>query len=244
MKAAPEHQQRLLAVQEIDNEIARVRNMLTRLGEDAELARLDAEVTLARRAHLEQTGAWEDAQAALSRIESDVAAVEARKARDLIRLEATSSLKDIHGLEAELETLRERQDRLEDAQLETMEQVDELGRAAQEAEERLADLEARKRAAETTRSREADAHRARLQALATDRDDALSPLPQDLVELYEKQRARYGVGAALLRHGVSLGSNTTLNPADMQEIRRAAPDDVILCPESSCILVRTAESGL
>ena len=62
--------------------------------------------------------------------------------------------------------------------------------------------------------------------------------------LYDRQRTRYGIGAALLTRGVSQGSNMALTGADLAEVRAAAPDAVILDPESNCILVRTAESGL
>jgi predicted nucleic acid-binding Zn-ribbon protein len=66
----------------------------------------------------------------------------------------------------------------------------------------------------------------------------------ELLALYEKQRQRYGSGASLLRGGVSLASGLALNASDMVVVRAAAPDDVLLCPESSAILVRTGESGL
>ncbi len=62
--------------------------------------------------------------------------------------------------------------------------------------------------------------------------------------LYEKQRARYGTGASFLQGGVSSASGVKLNESDMQVIRGRGPrDDVLLCPDSSAILVRTNESG-
>lgn len=244
MKAAPDQQRRLLTVQEIDTAIDRERAEAARREREATEDSLDREITKARHDHLELLGERDDRRTALSRIESDVAAVEAREARDTARLQTTSSLKDIHGLEAELAALAQRRDHLEDRQLEAMEEIEEADRVLTEAEQALGELESRHRVAEEERSRRAEEQRLHLEALTAERAGAVAGLPADLLGLYDKQRARYGIGAALLRHGVSLGSNTTLNPADMQEIRRAAPDEVILCPESSCILVRTDESGL
>ena len=98
---------------------------------------------------------------------------------------------------------------------------------------------------------------ARLDALRTDRDDALTgleeqrtdatgrraalvaELPADLVALYDRQRTRYGVGAARLVGNVSQGSNMALTGADLATVRAAAPDAVVLDPESNCILVRS-----
>jgi uncharacterized protein len=86
-----------------------------------------------------------------------------------------------------------------------------------------------------------DAERANANANRTELVGKVSP---ELLALYEKQRARYGSGASLLRGGVSLASGVKLNENDMVTIRAAAPDDVLLCPDSSAILVRTGESGL
>ena len=69
-------------------------------------------------------------------------------------------------------------------------------------------------------------------------------VPADLLALYEKQRSRYGTGASLLQHGVSKASGVKLLENEMQAIRSAAPDDVIMCASSEGILVRTEESGI
>ena len=77
-----------------------------------------------------------------------------------------------------------------------------------------------------------------------ERDGVAAAIPADLVALYEKQRARYGIGAARLIGGVSMASNVKLNGSDLAELRRAADDDVVLCPDSSAILIRDENSGL
>ena len=99
-------------------------------------------------------------------------------------------------------------------------------------------------ALETARGEELAKLDAQRKALATDRATIAGTIPADLIELYEKQRARYGIGAALLVRGVSMGSNVKLNESDLSVIRRAAPDDVVLCPDSGAILIRNEESGL
>ena len=69
-------------------------------------------------------------------------------------------------------------------------------------------------------------------------------VPSDLLALYDKQRERYGVGASHLRAGITSASGVALKANDLDAIRAAAPDDVLLCPDSSAILVRTSESGI
>ena len=100
---------------------------------------------------------------------------------------------------------------------------------------------------------------ARISALQADREDALAglaeqearaaeqraalvvELPEDLVALYDRQRTRYGIGAAPLRGTVSGGSNMALTGADLARVRAAPPDAVVLDSESGCILVRLPE---
>jgi predicted nucleic acid-binding Zn-ribbon protein len=76
------------------------------------------------------------------------------------------------------------------------------------------------------------------------RAELVATLPSDLVALYERQRERYGFGASHLRRGISSASGVALTESDLAEVRNAAPDDVVLCPDSNAILVRTGESGL
>ena len=79
---------------------------------------------------------------------------------------------------------------------------------------------------------------------AAGRHTVESAVPEELLALYVKQRTRYGTGASLLRGGVSQASGVKLLEDELQLIRSAAPDDVLICPSSDAILVRTDESGL
>jgi predicted nucleic acid-binding Zn-ribbon protein len=244
LKAAPEDQALLLEVQEFDTRLQQLDHRLRTLPETARLAELAGASDALRRDVAEQRGALEDAQAELGRVESDVAVVEARIARDRGRLEATSSVKDVQALEQELAALARRRDELEEIELVVMEKVEELEVALSSIRLQLDAHEAE--VAETTAARDAaaasvDEERRRVTA---DRETVAARVPAELLALYEKQRARYGVGASHLRAGVSSASGVALNATDLGAVRAAAPDDVLLCPDSSAILVRTAESGL
>jgi predicted nucleic acid-binding Zn-ribbon protein len=70
------------------------------------------------------------------------------------------------------------------------------------------------------------------------RNDIANGLPAELMALYEKQRERYGIGAGLLVNGVSVATGMRLSERDLDTIRHAESDDVLLCPDSNCILVR------
>lgn len=244
LKASPDDQSHLLELQAIDTRLQQLEYRARTLPEVSALAGLSAEADALRVELLSASGAVEDAQLELSRIEGDVSVVEARITRDSARLQASSSVKDVAGLESELAGLRKRQLDLEEIELTVMERQESLEAAAAELHAKNDEIQARMM--EHTAERDV--------ALATitnerahadaNRSTIAGKLPEELLALYERQRQRYGTGASLLRGGVSSASGVKLNENDMASIRAAAPDDVVLCPDSNAILVRTSESGL
>jgi len=244
LKASPDDQALLLDLQALDTKISQLDHRAKSLPEHAALHVLAAQAEGVRLTHAEQSGALEDISLELGRIESDVAVVEARIARDSERVATSSSVKDVAALEQELTALRKRLGDLEEIELTVMERLDE-----QQAAERATAAE---QAGIAEKIAEATAQRdAALASIAAERTTAAAgrrtieaKVPADLLALYERQRARYGAGASLLRGGVSLASGVKLLENEMHAIRAAAPDDVIMCASSEAILVRTNESGL
>lgn len=244
LKASPDEQAILLDLQAIDTKLQQLAHQAKTLPELATIVSLTAEAEQARLAGVTDGGALEDANTELKRVESDVEVVEARIARNTERLETSSSVKDIAGLETELASLRKRQSDLEDIELAVMERIEELETAAAQSSSTHDELTVRLSQEEASRD-------AGLAAIGSERDHVnanratiITKLPTDLVALYERQRERYGTGASHLQGGTSSASGVKLNASDMAAIRAAAPDDVVLCPDSNAILVRTAESGL
>lgn len=244
LKAAPEDQAMLLELQAIDTKLQQLNHRAANLPELATIAGLAAVRDGLRTTVAEASGAWEDAQLELKRTEADVAVVEARVTRDKERMQASSSVKDVAAFEQELAALAKRQSDLEDIELAVMETVEERAKALSDSRAQLEAVEAKIGEASGTCDAalvDLDADRDRATA---DREALAARVPAELLALYEKQRARYGVGASLLRGGVSSASGVALNSSDMTVVRAAAADDVLLCPDSNAILVRTNESGL
>jgi predicted nucleic acid-binding Zn-ribbon protein len=244
VKASPADQNELLRLQAADTRLAQLQHAVKNLPQAAELAKLQPEVEALRARWIAATGELEDARAELRRVESDVEVVEARVRRDSERVQQTSSVKDVQALEAELASLAKRKDDLEEIELSVMERVEGLEEALAAVDAERDELNGRVQTLEAQRDEEAAKLESQRKALAADRATIAGALPSDLIELYERQRARYGIGAAALIRGVSMGSNVKLTESDLSEIRRAAADDVVLCPDSGAILVRGEDSGL
>lgn len=244
LKAAPADQALLLDLQALDTKLAQLDHKARTLPQLAVLAGLGAEVATARHTALVATGAQEDIATELTRLESDVAVVEARIARDTDRLQSSSSQKDITALEQELTALRIRRDNLEEIELTVMERLEEADAAAAVARAAVDVLLGSQGGVEQERD-------AALTVITNDRAHTVAnrrtieaKVPADLLALYEKQRGRYGFGASLLQYGVSSANGVKLLENELQTIRALALDDVYICPSSDAILVRTSESGL
>ena len=244
LKAAPGDQALLLDLQAIDTKLQQLDHRAKILPEHAVLLQLAAEAETVRLSLAEQSGAVEDVKIELARVESDVQVVETRVARDSDRLQSSSSVKDVAALEQELVSLAKRLGDLEEIELTVMERLEEHETALNQTRAQMDALQVR--AADLVAVRDAalatiDAER---NNAAANRRTIEPKVPTDLLALYEKQRARYGNGASHLRGGVSSASGVKLLESDMQAIRAAAPDDVLMCADSNAILVRTSESGL
>lgn len=243
MKASPHDQLALIALQDCDTGIAQRVYDRAHMPQTVQLAELVQGLSVLAARLVETTGITEGLQTEIDRLEFDVRVAGERLARDTALMDQSSSPKEILALESEVETLTRRTAELEEAELSVME-------AAQQAEANLAAVTAelervnaeRAEAEESLRQGEAelDVEVANLRKL---RADIAGGLPPELLALYEKQRERYGIGAGLYVNGVSMATGMLLSESDADAIRHAESDDVLLCPESSCILVRPIDGG-
>jgi len=244
LKASPDDQKILLDLQALDTKLTQLDHRVKQLPQLAAIAALTKSIELLRLEELEKRGAREDVQLELSRLESDVKVVEARIARDTERARTSTSAKDAQAFEHELGSLRKRQFDLEEIEISVMERLEERDAELASVSEKMANLRAEKAELEAARDAELSTISNERNHAAANRSTIASKVPTELLALYEKQRSRYGTGASLLRGGVSSASGVKLLENEMKAIRAAAPDEIVICPSSDAILVRTKESGL
>jgi predicted nucleic acid-binding Zn-ribbon protein len=244
MKAPITEQRALLDLQAADTRLDQLAHSVKTLPQSLALAELATDVARSRALSASIRGELEDTKVEIGRVESDVEVVAARIKRDRERLSISSSPKDIQGLEHELASLLKRQSDLEDIELTVMERQEEIDARFQSASARLDELLVSERNLTADRDDKLEQINAEIALVTERRARIASSISADLLALYDKQRSRYGIGAALLTRGVSGGSHVKLHESDLAVIRAAASDDVVLDPDSNCILIRTEESGL
>ena len=245
MKASPTEQKELLRLQALDIKLQQIEHQAKALPQHAELLALARSLETSKTVLTGRAGEVEDAQIELRRIESDVAVVEKRIARDTDRAQHTSSIKDVQALESELTALGARLVALEEIELAVMERLEEKEAALAETEAERAALASRVAGIEADRDvLMVDLNR-QLGELARDRVAIVSAIGADLAALYEKRRvAGRGNAASLLRARTCSGCTMTLTGNDLEEVRAAPADDIVFCPDCGAILVRTEESGI
>jgi predicted nucleic acid-binding Zn-ribbon protein len=247
VKASPEAQLRLLELADLDAELGRLDYRRRTLPENVELAQLSERAAKVRDAITIADTNLADLDRDLARAEKDVDQVRVRIEKDNQRLNAgqVSNARELESLQSEVASLRRRQGDLEEVVLELMERRE----AAQALRDGAAAEAATVGADEAAVTARRDAAVAEIDEQAAKaaaaRAAAVPDVPAELLALYDKIRASSGgLGAAPLRRGQCGGCREMLSTAELNEIRAAAPDEVIRHEECRRILVRIADSGL
>lgn len=241
-KAAPAEQLKLLELQGLDAKLKSLSNRRRSLETDPRIEDLQSALSIATGELATAKMAVHDAEMELKRAEADVEQVAARIERDETKLNSGTGLsKDLVALQKDIASLNKRRSDLEDIELEVMERLDSLRERLAAQQKIVDDIQGSFGAIRA----ELDEQLAEISAEETvvrgRRAEFAAGLDSGMLAVYEKTLARRGVGAARLFHGTSEGSGMQLSPGDLAEIKAAAEDDIVFCPDSGCILVRSAE---
>lgn len=243
MNARPEHQRILLDVAELDRRLQQAERLRTTPPQGARINELAKERQEQLRELTDLAGTRDDVRTELTRLESDVTVTEQRRTRDSDRLAAATNPKDAQALEHELASLAKRISDLEDAQLDVMGRLEEA-ESAVAAQQALIDTTTTEGTELTAQAKaQIAAATTEIDQLTRDRTAITADMPDDLLAEYTRRASR-GIGVGLLRRGTCEGCRMMLPGTHLNEVRQAAPDAVLSCPECGAILVRTDESGL
>ncbi|MER5973637.1 C4-type zinc ribbon domain-containing protein [Streptomyces sp. NPDC002055] len=247
MNAAPADQIRLLDVQSLDVRLSQLAHKRRSLPEHAEIETQNADLAQLRDLLVAAQTEESDTAREQTKAEQDVDQVRQRAVRDQQRLDsgAVSSPKDLESLQHEIASLAKRQGDLEDVVLEVMERRESAQERAGELTERVGSVQAKVADAVGRRDAALQELDDEVASVTKEREIVAASVPADLMKLYEKLRQQQGgVGAARLYQRRCEGCRLELNITELNEVRTAAPDEVVRCENCRRILVRTGESGL
>lgn len=244
LSVSPDIQARLLDLKDMDTEIIVERRKINELNADIDaLESDDAYHVLVREAE-DIADRADDVAREKEHVAADIEVARARIVRDRERESHSSDAKELVALESEIGSLERRIAMLEAQQTEILarwtavtSELKVINAERDEFHERRSTKQAQLRS-------EVSSKLARIAIVEQDRARLVAELPTELVDLYERQRERYGVGASLLTRGITTASGVELTPYELDVVKNADPFDVLMCPDSNAILIRTAESGL
>jgi hypothetical protein len=235
----------MLELAKVDAELSRTDHRRRTLPELAEITDIEKKLRDLKDSLVAVQTSISDLDREITRQEREIESVRSREDRDRKLLESgTVAAKQMADIEHELHTLERRQAALEDDLLEQMERREALeldgkrnGAEVDQAEKALAEAVTRRDEAFA----DLDTTLARRQQ---DRAGLLPKFPDELISLYERVRARGGIGAALLRSRRCGACQLDVDRNAVAAIKSSPADAIIQCENCSAILVRTVESGL
>ncbi|MFM6963519.1 MAG: zinc ribbon domain-containing protein [Micrococcales bacterium] len=237
MKATSLQQQELLNLAQTDLEIARANRKLAALQADEHASAQHQQLSKAAEILLTARHLGDELAGEISRLEQDLALVEARLEQDQARLKTSINPKDIQGIQHEIVSLEKRKSNLEDAELELIEKRElnsaDIASATSAREVVQAEIDLLNKQSETETMRE----KSGLAILQDRRKQHLSQLTEEQTELYAKLQGKTVPVARL--EGFTCGAcNLNLSGTSIDTIRAVPADELARCPECAAILVR------
>jgi predicted nucleic acid-binding Zn-ribbon protein len=233
--------ERLLEVQELDTAIDQLRHRRATLPAREQLRAVEgrlADLATALAAVQQQRDGIARRQ---SELEAELRAAEAR----VLEIEGKmysgtiSASRELQAMSGEVDSLKRRRSTLEDHILEAMDEREpveaEIGRledaeveATDEGDARRSEIAAAEAEIAAEEAKELDA-----------RAGLVASVPASLLEQYERIRSKAGgIGAARLVGASCSGCHLSLPAVEVDRLKRAKPDEVVLCDQCGRILVR------
>jgi len=230
----------LLELQANDTTGDQLRHRRETLPERARLAELDARRTEVEAGVVEPRTKRQALVGDQHRLEDEIGRIEAKRVQVDQQLYGggVTSPKEAQALQADLDSLKRRQDFLEEQVLELMEQIDPLDAELAEANESLAAI-ATEHTEVTASLAAAEAEvDAELASVTEARSALVAAVSDALLSEYERLRPAFGgVAVARLAHGTCQGCFLSLAAAELDQIRKAPADVPQHCPDCGRLLV-------
>ena len=232
---------RLLDVQDHDLALDQLRHRRESLPDRLALAEQEAAVARLVTEVGELEARLHDLQLTQKRLEDEIETVETKATAESKKLNsgAITAPRELQALNDEVESLGRRQRQLEDDLLDVLEPAEELTTEVDKLVQQRDLLAAQ---ADEIRGRiavqEAEIDGATETARA-ERDAAAAGLDAPLLDRYEKLRTRLGgIAVARLEGAQCTGCHVALPAMELDQVRHAAPDEIVVHEDCGRILVR------
>lgn len=240
MKATPQDQERLLALQQIDSDLIKLRHQLKNSPHRQSLENLNRKEQESKNLLIAAETEESDIKHELDRSEVDVEQVAMRIERDEKRLASgTGTPKELEQLQHELGSLAKRKAELEDVELAIMVRIEEVRKVVVALKENILEIDREIAKVKSDLEKENSEISTSESANLKSRQELSAQISPELISLYEKIReTQDGVGAARLAGDSCDGCHLKLNAAELEKIKSLPEDEVVRCEECRRVLIR------
>ncbi len=233
---------KILDIQNFDSALDQISHKLKNLPEREAAEKLRAQFEQLK--YREVAGITEvaDRELDVRKAEADVDQVRMRLQKDseLLQSGAISDSKQLTELQHEVDSLKRRQDLLEDEEIAILQQLEDAQKNLETIREELARVSAELQKAEELATVVTAQIEVEQESIATERAAESKSVPEDLLKIYEKVRAdNRGIGASRFENGQCEGCRIQFSNADMMKFKNAADGELLRCEECRAILVKS-----
>jgi predicted nucleic acid-binding Zn-ribbon protein len=237
MKLDRAGQSALLKLAQVDLEIEQIKVEISKAIGSRELSEASALLSQYSGEVIAARTKYENLNMESRKADDNLHMVEERIARDLERLNQTSSPKDAQAMQSEVESLTLRKAELEEVELEILERLEE---AQTELDEISAMRESTAKNIEEIQARiqtQVDELKSRGRKLTADREILVTKIPADVLEKYKNLAAKQiAVGQVEARACSACRMGLTASTID--SLAGLAEDEIGSCPECLAMIVR------
>jgi uncharacterized protein len=230
----------LLELQSIDSSIDRLNNRLGDLPEQAELDQLQERYRAVEKEVAEKQALLDDVAGRQRKLDAEIEGVDKKVKLEEERLYAgdVTSPRELASLVAEIDGLKRRRSRIEDSDLEVMEERETHEKELKAVSEELSALKDAIQDATARRDQASGDLHVQLDTQEAARIAFSAKFDSELLSLYDDLRAsKGGVGAAALSDDTCLGCHIKLPAQEVARVRRTS--GMVFCDECGRILVIT-----
>ena len=237
MKLDKPGQSALLKLSQVDLEIEQVKAEISKAVNSQELSDASAKLSEASGEVLAARTTFENLNMEARKADDNLHLVEERIARDLERLNNTSSPKDAQAMQAEVESLTRRKSDLEEVELEVLERLEKadaelasISATREELSKVVANLQ-------ETIQLQVDDLKSRGRKLTADREILLAKVPEDVLLKYHNLAAKQ-IAVGQIENRSCTACRMGLTASTIDALSSLAEDEVGSCPECLAMIVR------
>jgi len=237
MKLDKAGQSALLKLSQVDLEIEQVKTEISKAVNSQELSEASAKLSEASGEVLAARTTFENLTMEARKADDNLHLVEERIARDIERLNNTSSPKDAQAIQAEVESLTRRKSDLEEVELEVLERLEKaeseltsISNAREVLSQVVTNLQ------EAIQS-QVDELKSRGRKLTADREILLAKVPEDVLSKYQNLAAKQ-IAVGQIENRSCTACRMGLTASTIDALSSLSEDQVGSCPECLAMIVR------